>query len=171
MLLTSFCRFAGQRSLPKMLLSENGLISLAAAMELTHLFSSDELSERLAHKGVEWKFIPKRAPWCAKFWERLVGLTKSALKKTLGCTYATLESFQTIIVEIEALLNVRPLMHVPPDLRDPELITPAHFLCGKKITTLPHCTMELDELDDPDLGDVSDLRRQARAQALIAKHF
>ena len=31
--------------------------------------------------------------------------------------------------------------------------------------------MELDELDDPDFGDVSDLRRRARVQALIVKHF
>ena len=88
-----------------------------------------------------------------------MGLTKSSLKKTLGCNYATLESLQTIIVEIEALLNDRPLTHVSPDLRDPEPITPAVLLCGKKITTLPHCTVELDELDDPDFGDVSDLRR------------
>ena len=78
---------------------------------------------------------------------------------------------QTIIVEIEALLNDRPLMHVSPDLRDPEPITPAHLLCGKRITTLLHFTMELDELDDPDFGDVYDLRRRARAQALIVKHF
>ena len=101
-----------------------------------------------------------------------MGLTKSALKKTLGRTYATLESLQTIIVEIEALLNDRPLTHASPDLRDPEPIThaspdlsdpepitPAHLLCGKRIITLPHCTMELDELDDPDFGDVSDLQR------------
>ena len=169
--LQAFRRFARRRSLPKMLLSDNGSTFLAAAAELTHLLLSDELSERLAHKGVEWKFIPKRAPWFGGFWERLVGLTKSALKKTLGRTYATLESLQTIIVEIEALLNDRPLTHVSPDLRDPEPITPAHLLCGKRITTLPHCTMELDELDDPDFGDVSDLRRRARAQALIVKHF
>ena len=45
-----------------MLLLDNGSTFLAAAMELTHLLSSDELSERLAHKGVERKFIPKRAP-------------------------------------------------------------------------------------------------------------
>ena len=112
MLLTSFCRFTRQRSLPKMLLSDNDSTFLAVAMELTHLLSSDVLSERLAHKGVERKFIPKRVPWCREFWEPLVGLTKSALKKTLGCTYATLESLQTIIVEIEALLNDRPLTHV-----------------------------------------------------------
>ena len=155
--LQAFHRFAKRRSLPKMLLSDNGSTFLAAAAELTHLLLSDELSERLAHKGVEWKFIPKHAPWFGGFWERLVGLTKSALKKTLGRTYAFLESLQTIIVKIEALLNNWPLTHVSPDLRDPEPITPAHLLCGKRITTLPHCTMELDKLDDPDFGDVSDL--------------
>ena len=112
MLLTSFCRFAGRRFLPKMLLSNNGSTFLAAVTELTHLLLCDELSERVAHEGVEWKFIPKCSPWCREFWEPLVGLTKSALKKTLGCTYATLESLQTIIVEIEALLNDRPLTHV-----------------------------------------------------------
>ena len=67
--LQAFCRFARRRSLPKMLLSGNGSTFLAAAAELTHLLSSDELSERLAHKGVDWKFIPKRAPWFGGFWE------------------------------------------------------------------------------------------------------
>ena len=100
-----------------------------------------------------------------------MGHTKSALKKTLGQTYAILESIQMIIVKIEALLNDRQLTHVSPNLRDPEAIMPTHLLCGKKITTLPHCTIGLDEHDDPDFKDVSDLQRQARAQVLIVKHF
>ena len=104
-------------------------------------------------------FIPKCAPWFGRIWKRLIGLTKSTLKKTLGRTHATL---QTVIVEIEALLNNRPITHVSPDLRDPEPITPAHLLYGK--LTLPHRTTDLDELDDPDFGDVSDLRRQAKAK-------
>lgn len=36
---------------------------------------------------------------------------------------------------------------------------------------MPHCTTELDEHDDPDFRDLSDLRRRARAQTLIVKHF
>ena len=117
-----------------MLLSDNGSTFLAAASELTHLLSSDELSERLAHKGVEWKFIPKRAPWFGGFWERLVGLTKSALKKTLGRTYATLESLQTIIVEIEALLNDRPLTHQTSEILN-QSPQPTCFVVGGS----PHC--------------------------------
>jgi len=170
--LQAFRRFAGRRSLPKMLFSDNGSTFLAAPAELQHLFSSSEVSESLAHKGVEWRFIPKCAPWFGGFRERLVGLTKLVLKKTLGRTYATLESLQTI-VEIEALLNDWLLTHVSPDLRDPEPITPAHLLYGKRLTTLPHCGLKLFELDrvDPDYGSVSDLRKRVRAQATIVKQF
>lgn len=77
-----------------MLLSDNGSTLLAAVAELTDLLSCDKLLERLAHKGVEWKFIPKRAPWFGGFWERLMGLTKSALKKTLDELMPLLRAFR-----------------------------------------------------------------------------
>lgn len=54
-------------------------------------------------------------------------LTKSALKKILGRTYATLGSLQLIADEIEALLNDRILKDVLPDLRE---LAPAHLLFG-----------------------------------------
>ena len=106
--LQAFRRFAARRSVPTILLSDNASTYLVAAEELKYLFSSSELSESLSHKGTEWKFIPKRAPWFGGFWERLIGLTKSTLKKILGRAHATLESLQTIVVEVEALLNDRP---------------------------------------------------------------
>ena len=59
--LQAFHRFAGRQSVPKLLLSDNGsnYTYLVAAEELKLLFTSPELSEALACKGVEWKFIPK----------------------------------------------------------------------------------------------------------------
>ena len=74
--LQAFRRFVVRRSLPQLFISDNGSTFLAAE-ELKTLFASTELSETLAHKGTQWKFIPKRAPWFGGFWERLVGLTKS----------------------------------------------------------------------------------------------
>ena len=35
----------------------------------------------------------------------MIGLTKQALKKTLGRAYVTLTQLETVIVEIEAMLN------------------------------------------------------------------
>ena len=103
--LQAFRRFSRRRSLPKILISDNASTYMAAAEELQSLFKSTLLIETLNSKGVTWKFIPKYAPWYGGFWERPIGLTKAALKKVLGQTFATLPSLQTIIVEIEVILN------------------------------------------------------------------
>ena len=60
--LQAFRRFASRRSLPRLMLSDNASTYLAAAKELQALLSSAALSENLARRGVEWRFIPKRAP-------------------------------------------------------------------------------------------------------------
>jgi len=130
--LQAFHRFVG-RSAPKLPLSDNGSIFVAAAEELKTLFTSTELSEALARKGIEWKFLPKQF---GGFWECLIGLTKNTLKKTLGRTHVTLESLQTIVVKVEALLNDWPLTYASSDISDPEPITPPHLLRGRKIITL-----------------------------------
>ena len=169
--LQAFRRFAGRRSVPQLLISDNGSTFLAAAEELKTLFVSTELSETLARKGTQWKFIPKRAPWFGGFWERLIGITKTTLKKTLGRTHVTLEGLQTIIVEVEALLNDRPLTYSSSDITDPEPISPSHLLHGRRIVTLPHLTVQDDELHDPDFGDDSVFRHRAKRQALLIQHF
>ena len=61
------------------------------------------------------------------FYERLVGITKTALKKTIGKLYLTHTQLQTIITEVEAVINSRPLVYVDDDL-EKEIITPNHFL-------------------------------------------
>lgn len=145
---------------------------MAEAEELRTLFSSADLTEALAHKGVEWQFIPKRAPWFGGFWERLIGLTKSTLKKTLGRTHATLESLQTIIVEVEALLNDRPITYASSDIDDLNPITPSHLLHGSRIVKLPHTDVQEDEIHDLDfMIGASEIRHKAKKQALIFKHF
>ena len=90
--LQTFQRFTSRRSLSKVMISDNATTFLAAGEELQSVLSSAALADNLAKRGVEWRFIPKRTPWFGGFWERLVGLTKSALKRVLGRTHATLES-------------------------------------------------------------------------------
>jgi len=98
------------------------------------LLTSEELKEALGRQGVLWKFIPKRALWYGGFWERLIGLTKISLKKMLGIAHVSSIILQTLVVEIEATLNDRPLTHVSCDVTDTEPVTPAHLLYGRRIT-------------------------------------
>jgi len=169
--LLAFRRFTSRRSLPQTVISDNGSTYLAAAEELSSLFASEELKETLSRQGVQWKFIPKRAPWYGGFWERLVGLTKMSLKKVLGRAHISLLVLQTLVVEIEATLNDRPLTHVSCDIADSEPITPAHLLYGRRITCLPHRCVEDDEVVDPTFGEDNDIERKAKQLGLILQHF
>ena len=108
---------------------------MSAAEDLKALFESGTIQENLAKQGVDWRFIPCRAPWYGGYWERLIRLTKNAIKKKLGRAHVTLASLQTIIVEIEAHLNNRALTYVSSDL---EPMTPSHLFYGRVIDTLPH---------------------------------
>ena len=84
MFLHAFKRFAAHRSLPRLVLSDNASTYKSPAKELSKLFQSATLKDVLMYKGIIWRFIPKRAPWYGGFWERLVGMVKMTLKKTLG---------------------------------------------------------------------------------------
>ena len=112
------------------MLSDNASTYLAATEDSKTLFESDVIKEALGRQGVDWQFIPKRGPWCGGFWERLIGLTKQAIRKTLGRTFISLDQLQTVVIEIESMLNDRPLTYVYSDLQDLQLLTPSHLLYG-----------------------------------------
>ena len=63
---------------------------------------------------------------------------KSLLRKIIGMHPLTLDELITVVTEIEATLNSRPL--VPLDLSSSDGVqafTPAHFLVGRPLHTLP----------------------------------
>ncbi|XP_060568770.1 uncharacterized protein LOC132727351 [Ruditapes philippinarum] len=105
-------RFSSRKSQPKLIVSDNAKTFQTASTYLKAMFESQVVRESLANTGIDWKFIPERAPWYGGWWERLIGLTKQTLKKILGRAMVDLETLQTIVTEIESLLNDRPLTFV-----------------------------------------------------------
>ena len=166
-----FHKFVGRRSLPKIMISDNGSTYLSAAEELRSLMESPTVKEELGRRSVSWRFIPKRAPWFGGFWERLIGLSKTAIKKVLGRRHVSLLILETIIVEIEATLNDRPLMFVSSELGDPEPLTPAHLLHGRRITCLPYELVEMDELTDSSYREAGQIQKKAKVQAAVLRDF
>jgi len=79
-----------------------------------------------------------------------------------------LESLQTMIVEVEAMLNNRPLSYVSPDSEDMKPITPSHLLLGRPIISLPHYDVQDDELTNPTYGETVDISRNAKVHAHFA---
>ena len=82
----------------------------------------------LAAEGVSWIFNVERAPWWGGFWERVVGMTKSALRRTLGRSLLKWEELETVLCSIEAAINARPLTAVTDDPEDVRPLRPSDFL-------------------------------------------
>ncbi|XP_057377950.1 uncharacterized protein LOC130699912 [Daphnia carinata] len=70
----------------------------------------------------------------------------------VGRTRLTLVQMQTVIAQIEAILNDRPLMRVLTDIISFEPLTPAHLLYGRRMMTLPSHYAADEELEDPIYG-------------------
>ena len=130
-----------------LMLSNNDSTFESAAEKLRKMLNS--MTEALSTRGVRWNFIPKQAPWYGVFWERMIGITKTVVRKVLGRSFITLEALQTQVVEIEVVLNDRPLTYQSTDITDPEPLTPLHQLYGRRITTLLYPNIEDDELTYP----------------------
>ena len=169
--LLAFRRFSSRKSLPTQMLSDNASTYLAAAEEIKQLFESDDLKEALGHQHVTWSFIPKRAPWYGGFWECLIGLTKQAVKKSLGRTFVSLQVLETVVVEIESMLNDRPLTYVSTDISDPEPLTPAHLMYGRRIVSAPHPINDQEEITDPSYLTDKDMRKAVNKHSRLIQQF
>lgn len=64
------------------------------------------------------------------------------MRRIIGSAHLTYEQLYTILVQVEAILNSRPLTSLTdyPDDLDP--LTPSHFLIGRKLTSLPQRYLE-----------------------------
>ncbi|GBN56160.1 hypothetical protein AVEN_124034-1 [Araneus ventricosus] len=134
-------RFVGRRGLPHTIYTDNATTFHAANRELISLWNnlaSTKIQQFYAINGIKWKFIVPRAAWWGGWWERLVGLTKQCLRKSLGRALLDEEGLQTALIGIEAAFSSRPLVYEQENDSD-EILTPSldSFLTDKKLTLVP----------------------------------
>ncbi|XP_011860282.1 PREDICTED: uncharacterized protein LOC105557612 [Vollenhovia emeryi] len=144
--LAALRRFVARRGIPEHIYSDNGtnFIGLTANNQLKKLyalFNSNEhikLVNKYANEScISWHFIPPLAPHFGGFWESTVKLFKHHFKRVVGDTLFKFEELNTFTVEIECILNSRPITSISSDPNDMLVLTPAHYLIGKSITSLP----------------------------------
>lgn len=156
-----FRRFTSRRSTPQIMVSDNATTFIATAKLIS------ELKVKVQEKNVKWHFIPIRAPWFGGWWERLIGITKTTLKKVLGKSCITEEELQTVVTEIEAVLNDRPITYVSSDICDDPL-TPSHLLHGRRLTSIAESITTDVNIKDLDFNSPS--RRYDLLQNILT-HF
>ena len=82
--LYAFRRYVARRQYPVTVISDNAKIFLAANKTLRDVANGVKVKELFNMYRIDWKFIPSRSPWFGGMYERLIGLTKNLLKKSLG---------------------------------------------------------------------------------------
>ena len=120
--LMAFRRFVARRGVPRNVFSDNAKGFKAMP---------DLLMKQFEHVSPEWTWIVPDSPWWGGWWERLVRSVKTALRKSVGVNSLTHTELVTVLVEIEACINSRPLTFVGDDIEAREPLTPAHFLLGR----------------------------------------
>ncbi|XP_013164351.1 PREDICTED: uncharacterized protein LOC106115491 [Papilio xuthus] len=162
--LAAFFRFTSRRGLPATVTSDNMTTFVGAANEVDIFFKtySKDIQSELGNRGIEFQTIPPYSPHFGGLWEAAVKSIKYHLKRVLSLTHLTFEEMSTCLVQIEAVLNSRPLTPLSTDPADLSCLTPAHFLIGRSLLTVPR----------PPIGDVkiNCLDRYQRVQKL-KEHF
>ncbi|XP_055714378.1 uncharacterized protein LOC129808617 [Phlebotomus papatasi] len=132
--LAAFRRFASRRNTPAQMYSDCGTNFEGASRELAKLFRQEqtqqEIVEGTRETGTTWHFIPGRAPHHGGLWEACVKSVKYHLTRVVQHTNFAYEELRTILCQIEAILNSRPISLISDNPNEKEFLTPGHFLTG-----------------------------------------
>ncbi|XP_058467435.1 uncharacterized protein LOC131440300 [Malaya genurostris] len=123
-------RFIARRGSPVEIYSDNGTNFVGASNDLRwELGKIDrDMAAVFTNTNTQWKFNPPSAPHMGGSWERLVRSVKTALDSMYTCRNPDEETFATILLEAESIVNSRPLTFVSMESSEQEAITPNHFL-------------------------------------------
>ncbi|XP_076301998.1 uncharacterized protein LOC143220157 [Lasioglossum baleicum] len=138
-----------RRGICKNLYSDNGTNFVGANNELIALQQTLSKDEKFNHfltaKEISWHFMPALSPHFGGLWEAAVKSFKHHMKRVVGIELFTHEQFTTFVIEVEAILNSRPLTPLSSDPNDMSALTPGHFLIGGSLT----CITETDFSQTP----------------------
>ncbi|XP_018395619.1 PREDICTED: uncharacterized protein LOC108774099 [Cyphomyrmex costatus] len=128
-------RFVARRGLCSQIFSDNGTNFVGAARHLRELYEfinqkQEIIKAELAEQRIDWNFIPPRAPQFGGLWEAAIKMAKRHLFTITEGRVLTYEEYSTLLTQIEAVLNSRPLTPISSDPADLSALTPAHFLVG-----------------------------------------
>ena len=114
----SLKKFISRRGRPRKIYSDNGKTFVAAATWLRKVMKEERLNIWLAAKQrIDLQFNLSRAPWWGGQFERMVGLVKQALYKSIGKACLQWKELQEVLLDIELVFNNRPLSYVEDNMR------------------------------------------------------
>ena len=145
--LSTFKRFVARKGRPLKVYSDNAKTFVAGAKWIKQVMKDEKFNDFLAKMSIKWQFNMSRAPWWGGQYERLIGLVKQAMYKSIGNGFLSWTELEDVILDVEVTLNNRPLSYVEGDVQLP-LLTPNTLQFGR-----PNILPEQPEhqIENPDL--------------------
>ena len=125
-------------------MSDHGSNFVSTARERKELYhflkqqrTQGVVSNFCTSQNITWDFIPEKAPHFGGIWEAAVKSFKTHLRRVTANVKLTFEELTTLLTQIEACLNSRPLVPMPCDDDGVQALTPGHFLIGRPVESIP----------------------------------
>ena len=120
--------------------SDNGSSFVGAEREIRQAIENwkqYQIRDELLQRECQWVFQPPKASHASGLWERLICSTRTALKAMLKESLMGEDVRVTVLAEVKATLNSRPLCAVSDDPNDLQQLTPNHLLLQRTVSALP----------------------------------
>lgn len=139
--IAAFKRFTSRRGHCSDIYSDNGTNFVGACNEMQRQLQKccqdEEWRKELANDGTKFHFSPPGSPHFNGLAEAAVKIAKGALRRTIGEHKLTFEEMTTLLTQVEAVMNSRPLCPLTRHPDDNSSLTPGHLLIGQPMTTIP----------------------------------
>ena len=135
-------RFITRRGPVRQIRSDNGTNFVGANKELSNALKemdNDLIQRRLSQIGTDWIFNPPLSSHMGGVWERQIRTIRKVMAGILKEHGERLddESFRTLLCEIEAIVNSRPITFISSDPDDLQPLSPNNLLTMKSSIILP----------------------------------
>ena len=167
-------RMSNRRSMPLIIHSDNASEFITAKNHVIDLFKT--LNTAKTHKelqnkyNIKWYHSTERSPQHNGVIERIVQTIKKPLYKVLNGKQFTENELYTILTDIEAASNMRPLTVTSENPEDNNIIplTPCHLIIGDAIRPLPS---EIYSHEEKEKKITKDLKERWKDRKQVSNHY
>ncbi|CAH8548192.1 unnamed protein product [Schistosoma haematobium] len=124
-------RFIGRRGKPAEIYSDNGSNFVGAVSELKRFvqqLNQQRIDKELSARQIQWHFNPPSSSHRGGVWERMIRSIRRLLLLITREQTLTDETLSTYLIEVERILNDRPLTPVVQDANDQLALSPNSLL-------------------------------------------